>query len=169
MEGLFFYTFITEYFNIHYPPFYKICDIIQVKKVKGSGHMGYGYNNPFGMGGLNYPMYQAKGINGRMVTSIEEARAAQIDLDGSQWYFPSPSEGKIYVKSINMQGMPVFQEYRVHNYEQKPDSSQYLLTLSQRLDAVEKRIKEMGNNEHYANDANVTSIKQPQYNDTANG
>ena len=36
-------------------------------------------------------------VKGRVVTGIEEARAAQVDLDGTPSYFPSLGEGKIYV------------------------------------------------------------------------
>ena len=37
-------------------------------------------------------------VKGRVVTGIEEARAAQVDLDGPPSYFPSLGEGKIYVR-----------------------------------------------------------------------
>lgn len=47
-------------------------------------------------------------IKGRPVTSIEEARAAQVDLDGTSTYFPAPAEGKIYEKLIGMDGLPIF-------------------------------------------------------------
>ena len=46
-------------------------------------------------------------VKGRVVTGIEEARAAQVDLDGTPSYFPSLGEGKIYVKYIGMDGLPV--------------------------------------------------------------
>ena len=52
-------------------------------------------------------------VKGRVVTGIEEARAAQVDLDGTPSYFPSLGEGKIYVKYIGMDGLPVFQAFVV--------------------------------------------------------
>lgn len=62
------------------------------------------YNNsPF----LN----MAGGLRGRAVTSIEEARAAQIELDGTIFYFPSLAENKIYTKSVGLDGMPIFNVY----------------------------------------------------------
>lgn len=36
----------------------------------------------------------------RVVSSVEEARAAQIEFDGSVFYFPSPSENKVYLKGM---------------------------------------------------------------------
>ena len=35
-------------------------------------------------------------LKGRIVTSMDEAKAAQIDLDGTSTFFPCPAEGKIY-------------------------------------------------------------------------
>ena len=52
------------------------------------------------------PMY---GIKGRPVTNIEEARAAQIDFDGSMSYFPCPAERKIFAKGLDLNGNPVFE------------------------------------------------------------
>ena len=46
-------------------------------------------------------------VKGRVVTGIEEARTAQVELDGTPSYFPSLGEGKIYVKYIGMDGLPV--------------------------------------------------------------
>lgn len=54
-------------------------------------------------------------VRGHLVTGIEEARAAQVMLDGTPSYFPSPAEGKIYEKSIDLNGMPVFKVYVVSN------------------------------------------------------
>lgn len=48
------------------------------------------------------PMY---GIKGRPVTNIEEARAAQIDFDGSMSYFPCPAERKIFAKGLDLNGV----------------------------------------------------------------
>lgn len=55
--------------------------------------------------------YRTPPLRGRVVTGIEEARASQISLDGTPSFFPSPSEGKIYEKAIDLNGMPVFKVY----------------------------------------------------------
>lgn len=60
------------------------------------------------------PMYQIPsylrqappqaGLKGRLVTSLEEARATSIDFDGSVFYFPDLANKRIYTKQINMDG-----------------------------------------------------------------
>jgi hypothetical protein len=47
-------------------------------------------------------------IKGRPVVSIDEARASQIDLDGSLYVFPDLGNKKIYTKQINMDGTASF-------------------------------------------------------------
>lgn len=44
------------------------------------------------------------GLKGRLVASIEEARAAAIDFDGSIFYFPDLANKRIYTKQINIDG-----------------------------------------------------------------
>lgn len=43
-------------------------------------------------------------LKGRAVTSIDEAKAAMIDLDGSVFVFPDIANKKIYTKQINLDG-----------------------------------------------------------------
>lgn len=59
------------------------------------------------------PMYQMPylrqappqtGLKGRLVTSLEEARATSIDFDGSVFYFPDLANKRIYTKQINIDG-----------------------------------------------------------------
>ena len=47
---------------------------------------------------------QVIGLKGRPVASIEEARAATIDFNGSIFFFPDLANKKIYTKQINMDG-----------------------------------------------------------------
>ena len=44
------------------------------------------------------------GLKGRLVSSLEEARATSIDFDGSVFYFPDLANRRIYTKQINMDG-----------------------------------------------------------------
>lgn len=44
------------------------------------------------------------GLKGRPVSSLEEARAAAIDFDGSVFFFPDLANKKIYTKQINLDG-----------------------------------------------------------------
>lgn len=57
------------------------------------------------------PVVVPQVIKGRPVSSIEEARAAQIDLDGSIHVFPDWANKKIYTKSINIDGTASFSVY----------------------------------------------------------
>ena len=65
------------------------------------------------------------GIKGRPVSSIEEARAASIDFDGSVFYFPDLANRRIYTKQINMDGTPSFNVYELKN-EPVINSPQYV-------------------------------------------
>lgn len=58
-------------------------------------------------------------LRGRMVSSIEEARATPIDFDGSVFYFPDLANKRIYTKQINMDGTAT-----INMYELKPIPTQ---------------------------------------------
>ena len=47
----------------------------------------------------------------RPVSSKEEARAYQIDLDGSLWVFTDIGNEKIYTKQVNNDGTATFKTY----------------------------------------------------------
>lgn len=47
---------------------------------------------------------QFVGLKGRPVSSLEEARAAAIDFDGSVFFFPDLANKRIYTKQINLDG-----------------------------------------------------------------
>lgn len=57
----------------------------------------------------------------RPVSSIQEARAFQIDLDGSLWVFTDVGNGKIYTKQINNDGTATFNTYALS--EEQPSYS----------------------------------------------
>ena len=107
------------------------------------------------------PMY---GIKGRPVTNIEEARAAQIDFDGSMSYFPCPAERKIFAKGLDLNGNPVFEVYQLvnGNVQQQPNyvESSAFMALQQRVEQLEAALKGANNNvQPYAVNANN---EQPQ-------
>lgn len=52
-----------------------------------------------------------QGLKGRFVSSIEEARVAGIDFDGSIFYFPDIANKRIYTKQINPDGTPSLMMY----------------------------------------------------------
>lgn len=80
----------------------------------------YYYSNPqqnqFG-GNQGYMQNQTSYITpilkGRPVSSIEEARAAQIDFDGSLFIFPDVANKRIYTKQINIDGTATLNQYNL--------------------------------------------------------
>lgn len=95
-----------------------------------------------------YPSYMPPTtLKGHMVTGIEEARAAQIDLDGSITYFPSPAENRIYAKTIDMNGMPIFMVYQYTPQTQTPHvDNNSILSLTQRVEKLEAMMNGGGMN-----------------------
>ena len=53
------------------------------------------------------------GLKGRLVSSLEEARATSIDFDGSIFYFPDLANKRIYTKQINMNGTATLNVYEL--------------------------------------------------------
>lgn len=104
------------------------------------------------------PMY---GIKGRPVTNIEEARAAQIDFDGSMSYFPCPAERKIFAKGLDLNGNPVFEVYQLvtGNVQQQPAyvESSAFMALQQRVEQLEAALKGANNNVYAVNANNEQS------------
>ena len=79
------------------------------------------------------PQYQIPGylrqappqvtLKGRLVSSLEEARATSIDFDGSVFYFPDLANKRIYTKQINMDGTATLCVYELREMPvQKEDS-----------------------------------------------
>ena len=98
-------------------------------------------------------------LKGRIVTGMDEAKAAQIDLDGTSTFFPCPAEGKIYEKSIDLNGLPVFRVYQLSNPQEQKQvvyaERSCVDNLIQRVDKLEKQLGGM-NHEPDANNGNVT-------------
>ena len=57
--------------------------------------------------------YQSPYLKGRLVSSLEEARAAGIDFDGSIFYFPDLANRRIYTKQINLDGTATLNMYEL--------------------------------------------------------
>ena len=115
------------------------------------------YQQPYG----SMQMPQQSGLKGRVVTGMEEARAAQIDLDGSVFVFPSLSENKIYTKTIGLNGMPIFEVYTKQTEQEQRTpvyaESGVVMALQQRVEVLEKMLRGVGanvqSNATHANDA----------------
>ena len=63
------------------------------------------------------------GLKGRLVSSLEEARATSIDFDGSVFYFPDLANKRIYTKQINIDGTASLYVYELREMPvQREDS-----------------------------------------------
>ena len=104
---------------------------------------------------MQQPMPMA--LKGRIVTGMDEAKAAQIDLDGTSTFFPCPAEGKIYEKSIDLNGLPVFRVYQLSNPQKQVVYAERSCVdnLIQRVDKLEKQLGGM-NHEPDSSNGNVT-------------
>lgn len=122
------------------------------------------YNNQMMYGSQyqgNQQLQQNNGnlLKGRPVTSLEEARAAQIDFDGSVFFFPDIANGKIYTKQINLDGTATLKEYKtevvpVAKDEQQNDNDylEKIKDLQEQIDEIKKRI---GGSKNVKSNANV--------------
>lgn len=71
----------------------------------------YNYNGYYPQ--QQFQMQMPGSIKGRPVSSIDEAKAAPIDFDGSVSYFPDIANGKIYTKNINLDGTASMKVYEL--------------------------------------------------------
>ena len=69
------------------------------------------YDNYMGNNRVNQTNQTNLFLKCRPVSSKEEARAFQIDLDGSLWVFTDVGNDKIYTKQVNSDGTATFKTY----------------------------------------------------------
>ena len=93
----------------------------------------------YGYGG--YPQYQQQNtqpqvqtLKGRPVSSLDEAKASMIDLDGSLFVFPDIANGKIYTKQIMLDGTA---DFRIYSLEQNNNPMQVVQEPQQAQQTVE--------------------------------
>ena len=86
------------------------------------------------------------GLKGRLVTSLEEARATSIDFDGSIFYFPDLANRRIYTKQINLDGTATLNMYELREMpvvnEQHSFASNNFVTRDE-FDSVVAQLKAM--------------------------
>ena len=70
------------------------------------------------------PAQPQNGLKGRLVSSLEEARATSIDFDGSIFYFPDLANKRIYTKQINMDGTATLNMYELKEVPIMNENSQ---------------------------------------------
>ena len=77
--------------------------------------------------GYNYYQQQMPNyLKGRPVSSLEEARAANIDFDGSIFYFPDVANKRIYTKQINTDGTSSLLMYELKTIPVEKPSPDYI-------------------------------------------
>lgn len=90
----------------------------------------YYYPNNAGM--PNYMASQGQvqivqnALKGRPVSSLEEARAAQIDFDGSLFIFPDIAHNRIYTKQISMDGNASLKMYELTPIQAQDTEKNYV-------------------------------------------
>lgn len=108
------------------------------------------YNNPAMMSNrppnYNTNMQLMQNVlKGRVVSNIEEARSALIDMDGSITFFPCLSDNCIYTKSIGLDGQAIFKVYRlVENNSAIPEYADMntVRSLEERIALLEGVLKD---------------------------
>ena len=85
------------------------------------------------------PQYQIPGylrqappqvtLKGRLVSSLEEARATSIDFDGSVFYFPDLANKRIYTKQINMDGTASLYVYELRELPIEEEKSSFVPSI----------------------------------------
>lgn len=127
---------------------------------------GYGYNCPQSYVTAQYgaPMQATGAISGRPVGSMEEAKVAQVPLDGSALYFPCPQERKIFVKAMDLNGLSVFQTYALVTDEAQ--GGNVWDELRGRVERLEEVVKNGG---YYAANGNVARQPEPNGNTAGHG
>lgn len=93
-----------------------------------------------------------------MVSSVEEAKAREIIPNGTSYFFPSPSENRIYEKSTGMDGQQIFKAYELIELPNvMPATTGSVKALEERLISLENLFKEytMGGKANVQSNANV--------------
>lgn len=108
------------------------------------------YNNYYPQQPQNqYPSYLRQqqqpqpqiALKGRMVSSIEEARAMSIDFDGSIFYFPDLANRRIYTKQINMDGTATLNMYELKDIPNITAAPEETYVTRQEFEQVITQIK----------------------------
>lgn len=115
--------------------------------------------NNYGQQMLPFPPQPQPQINTRLVTNIEEAKAAMIDGISTNLYLDT-SNGKIYLKKLNNSGMSDFLVYNleVNTVEKKADP---MSEINQRLSNIENFLGGLKNGK------SVSDVQQSTRNDSA--
>ena len=106
------------------------------------------------------------GLKGRPVSSLEEARAAAVDFDGSIFFFPDLASNRIYTKQINVDGTA---SLKMYEYKEIPtvDTNLGQFVTRQEFDQTLTEIKDSLAKITPAAGPNATAQAKPAEKDTA--
>lgn len=107
-----------------------------------------------------YPQAQQQPnvLKGRIVSGAEEARAAQIDLDGTPTYFDSPADGKIFKRFVDLNGNPVTIVFGIMKDEPKANASDTIAALEARVAQLESILGGIANVQSDGNDGKQSNL-----------
>ena len=91
--------------------------------------------------GMVQPQPAPAFMKGRPVASIDEAKAAQIDLDGSLNIFPDLNNKRIYTKQVNLDGTVTFNVFELNPDPLLPKTDSAYVTRTE-LDEALAMLKE---------------------------
>lgn len=118
--------------------------------------------NPY-MNNTQYGQMSAQQIiKGRPVSSMEEAKASMIDLDGSLFVFPDLANKMIHTKQIMMDGTAEFKTYVLNEVPVKQNEQQSqqnsLFVLRSEFENYQKQIQHKLEEMEGFNDGNGTNV-----------
>lgn len=106
-------------------------------------------------------------LKGRLVSSIEEARAQTIDFDGSVFYFPDLANHRIYTKQINLDGTSTLNMYELKEIPmQMPVENSDFITrqeFEQALNPIRQIMAAAQTQNSQGQEQGSTQSESPQY------
>lgn len=100
------------------------------------------YGGYYPQSNIQYQQLQNFSLKGRPVTSLEEAKASMIDLDGTISYFPDTVNKRIYTKQINPQdGTALLKMYELKEIPQNETPEVKDFVTREEFDEVVKQLK----------------------------
>lgn len=120
--------------------------------------------------GMQIPQYTI----GNIVSGMEEAKMREIIPNGTSYFFPSPSENRIYEKSTDLNGQQIFKAYELVELPNVvPATTGSVKALEERVKSIEDLLRELiGGNENAQSNAangNGHAISEPNGSTTADG
>lgn len=94
------------------------------------------------------------------VTSIDEARAAMVDVDGSVTVFTDLANGKIYTKAVDLNGLAILQTYELAvNVHPQATAEQRIEQLETMVNSLREEIE---NVKQSNNPVNRSTSRKPK-------